>query len=736
MDIAFDDNQFSEREKKSEKQNQKEPSYNFERLFSELVEVQSDIESLDDGVQKFFSQYINGIINPNEIKNTTKIIKQNSSIQDKIKDNFKLLLEMDLKENREKVEKGIKITKQIETKTYQVARAKDMFRELNEMIHGDIISHQKEIKRISEDVQKIQQQIVEYEKEIEELNEENKKSYSEELSLLDTVMSFSKKLYSTYATREEKKKEIANLESQVQKLKDEIKIKDAKYQESLDTIAKNKDKQQKEFEEHQKVIELFLNSYPGTSEEYDKIINSLKELLKKNLSKYNQLQKTQKDPTNTKNNILSINDLKSHINLCDPSMLQELFNQVEFIRSIHPYLSIPLSVNTNNIIDVVEALSDQMSNILMQETIPEKINMQNEKQLEDIENKIADHLYKTYLKNIAFKSMVKFTAEEKKKKQEKIQELKDKEEKLKQLQMKFSQISNLSNKSNLSNMSNNSNSNSNIISEINSISCNSPINEVVIKDKDKDKDKDKNKKRDYPFEVPQKSGEEIIPKNNTINIKIKDKKKEEKRKNKASNINVILEEEDSKSNSKIPPKNKDIKKENIKYKNESKDKCDKYDKYEKDKDEKNEKYQRNESTEKKNKQKSFKKRGKSQNKKKKNHKKRKYEDDSDEENQIEDKVLNEIFGKGYETQNNDKSPEKEKEKPKPIGNYYESDSRKNKNLFNFPKNNFSKYENNNIGIGESNPFDLNDLNFLTELGEELNKTESSYGFGRKNNFRK
>ena len=735
MDIAFDDIQFSEREKKSEKQNQKEPSYNFERLFSELVEVQSDIESLDDGVQKFFSQYIDNIINPNEIKNTTKIIKQNSSIQDKIKDNFKLLLEMDLKENREKVEKGIKITKQIETKTYQVARAKDMFRELNEMIHGDIISHQKEIKRISDDVQKIQQQITEYEKEIEELNEENKKSYSEELSLLDTVMSFSKKLYSTYATREEKKKEIANLEAQVQKLKDEIKIKDAKYQESIDTIAKNKDKQQKEFEENQKVIELFLNSYPGTSEEYDKIINSLKELLKKNLSKYNELQKAQKDPTNTKNNILSINDLKSHINLCNPSMLQELFNQVEFIRSIHPYLSIPLSVDTNNIIDVVEALSNQISNILMQETIPEKINMQNEKQLEDIENKIADHLYETYLKTITFKSLKKFTAEEKKKKQDKIQELKDKEEKLKQLQMKFSQISNLSNKSNksnLSNISNNSNSNSNIISEITNISCNSPINEVVINDKEKDK----NKKRDYSFEVSEKSSEEIIPKNNTINIKIKDKKKEEKRKNKISNINVILEEEDSKSNSKIPPKNKEGKKENNKIKNESKDKYDKFDKYEKDKDEKNEKYQRNESTEKKNKQKSFKKRGKSQIKKKKNHRKKKYEGDSDEECQNEDKVLNEIFGKGFDTQNNDKSPEKEKEKPKLAGNYYESDSRKNKNLFNFPKNNFNKYEDNKFGIDQSNPFDLNDLNFLTELGEELNKTDNNYGFGRKNNYRK
>lgn len=727
MDIALDDNQFSEKEKKNEKQNQKESSsYNFERLFSELIEVQSDIESLDDGVQKFFSQYMDSIINPNEIKNTTKIIKQNSSIQDKIKDNFKLFLEMDLKENKEKVEKGIKITKQIEAKTYQVARAKDMFRELNEMIHGDIISHQKEIKRISDEVQKIQQQIAEYEKEIEELNEENKKSYTEELSLLDTVMSFSKKLYSTYATREEKKKEIANLEAQIQKLKEEKKIKDSKYQESIDTIAKNKEKHQKEFEEHKKVIELFLNSYPSTSEEYSKIINSLKELLKKNISKYHELKKTQKEPKNNKNNILNINDLKSHIDLCDPSMLQELFTQVEFIRSIHPYLSIPLTVDTNNIFDVVGSLSDQMSNILMQETLPEKINMQNGKQLEDIEKKIADHLYEKYLKSISFESMKKFAFEEKKKKQDKIQELKDKEEKLKQLQMKISQMSNLSNKSNLSNMSNNSNN----VSDISNISCNSPINEVVIKDKDIEK----NKKRNYQLEVSEKNTEEAINKNSTINIKIKDKKKEEKRKNKISNINTILEEEDSKSKSKIAIKNKEGKKENIKYKNDSKDKFDKYENYEKDKDEK---YQRNESTEKKNKQKSFKKKGKSQNKKKKNHKKnRKYENDSDEEYQSEDKVLNEILGKVYDTQNDNNSPEKEKEKPKQVGKYYESDSRKNKNQFNFPKNNFSKYEDNNFGVDESNPFDLNDLNFLTELGEELNKTEKNYGFGRKNNHRK
>ena len=223
MDIILEDNQIIDPIKKTEKHNQKESpsvvSCNFEHLFSEIIEAQSDIESLDDGVQKFFSQYIDNITNPNEIKNIVKILKQNKSFQEKIYDTFKLFLEEDLKENKEKAENGIKITKQIETKTYQVARAKDMFRELNNMIHGDIISHQKEIQKISNEIKNIQKQILDYEKEIEILNVENKKSYSEELNLLDTVMSFGKKLYTTYVTREEKKKEKNKIESELIKLK-------------------------------------------------------------------------------------------------------------------------------------------------------------------------------------------------------------------------------------------------------------------------------------------------------------------------------------------------------------------------------------------------------------------------------------------------------------------------------------------------------------------------------------
>ena len=174
--------------------NQKDPqpssssSCNFERLFSEIIEAQSDIESMDNGVQKFFNNYMESIVNPNEIKNTINTIKSNTALQSKLIENFKTFLENELKQNKEKVEKDMKITKQIETKTYQVARAKDMFRELNDMLHGDIISHQKEIKKVSDENKNIQNEIQSYEKEIEELNTENKRSYSEELNLLDTVM--------------------------------------------------------------------------------------------------------------------------------------------------------------------------------------------------------------------------------------------------------------------------------------------------------------------------------------------------------------------------------------------------------------------------------------------------------------------------------------------------------------------------------------------------------------------
>ena len=83
-----------------------------------------------------------------------------------------------------------------------------------------------------------------------------------------------------------------------------------------------------------------------------------------------------------------------------------------------------------------------------------------------------------------------------------------------------------------------------------------------------------------------------------------------------------------------------------------------------------------------------------------------------------------------------KDDEKGKDKSKKSDYHYESDSRKNsKNEFNFEKNNFGKFdENSGSEVGDS--FDLNDLNFLTELGEELNKSEKNYAFGRKNYYRK
>ena len=734
MEIILEENPLNpinEPMKKPEKQNPKESSSsscNFERLYSELVEAQSDIESLDEGVQKFLAQYIENIINPNEIKNIAKIIKQNNTFQDKIYDSFQILLKEDLKENKEKVENGLKITKQIEAKTYQVARAKDIFRELNDMMHGDIISHQKEIKKISDEIKNIQQQVNDYEKEIETLNEENKKTYSEELNLLDTVMSFGKKLYTTYVTREEKKKEKNNLEIELNKLKEEKKEKDMKYQKILDDIRKNSEKAQTKFEEQKTEIELFLSMCPKIYEDYENIIKSLKSFYSSKLEIFNKLLLTQKEKKDNTNIIISSDELKEHLNCCDNNILQELFTNIEIIRNVHPYLTIPQTIDINNIIDVIESLNNQISFLINEETPQEKINSERENQMEELGIKIADVYYDKFIKHLFFDTLKVNTAEGKKKKEaeKKIKELKNKEEQLKQLQIKY-----ISEQGSISSQN----------SQISNISSSSINEDIILIDK----------KKNYPSSPKNNTSftsTSSSSSNNNINIKIKDKKNiDEKKRNKNSNINVIMEEDDSNSKSKSKSKTKSYNKiKDIKKDNKYENKIEKEKEKEK-KDKEKEKEKENEITEKKGnyRQKSFKKKGKlSQNKKKKNKKNKKYDDDYyldksddnvayiDNDNNNEH-IFSQMLGKEYESQN--KNNDKGKEKQKKSKHFYESDTRNNKNQFNFPKNNFNCFEESSIN-DSLEKFDLNDLNFLTELGEELNKSEKGYGFGRKNNYRK
>ena len=715
MDIILQDTQALEQIKKPDKQNQKDSSLssscNFERLFSEIIEVQSDIESLEDGLQKFFSQYIENITNPSEIKNTIKIIQQNKSFQEKIYDTFKLFLEEELKENREKAENGIKITKQIETKTYRVARAKDMFKELNNMMHGDIISHQKEIQKLSNEIKNIQQQIGDYEKEIEELNSENKKTYSEELNLLDTVMSFGKKLYTTYVTREEKKKEKNKLETELNQIKEERKLKEKKYQKDFDLVLKKQEKAQMDFQKEKKEIELFLDSSPSTTENIEKILTTQKIFCRNKLKVYDILKKTQKEK-NSKDIKITTNELKNHIDCCNPKTLQELFNTVEIIRNVHPYLSISPNIDINNLLDTVDSICNQIAFLINEETPQEKMNTEKERQMEEIGNQISDIYYDKFIKHL-FLNTLKLNVEESKKKKEaekKLKELKNKEEKLKQLQIKYI------NEQNSCTCSQNS--------EISNSSCNSTNDDIKFKEITNDRLYPPESQKEYNISTNTSSNIPIINNNNnnTINIKIKDKKKEEKKKIKSS-FNVIMEEDDSKSKSQPKMDNMNV---------------------EKEKEGEKEKEKENETTEKKSniRQKSSRKRGKiSQNKKQKKKKNyKKYDDDSLDksyENIVDDKDENQhIFSQMFEKESKNKIKDSEKkEKQKKKEYFYESDSRKkNKNQFNFPKNNFGKIDENISETGDN--FDLNDLNFLTELGEELNKSEKNYAFGRKSYYRK
>ena len=743
MDIIFEDNQFmnnmsnlgSNQQKQSflpfnipqkpsnQNQNsnpaqrdiQPSSSCNFERLFSEIIEAQSDIESMDEGVKKFFSDYTENIINPQEMKNTINIIKQNKVLQSKLIENFRAFLENELQQNKEKVEKDKKITKQIETKTYQVARAKDMFRELNDMLHGDIISHQKEIKKISEENKNIQNEIQSYEKEIEELNSENKKSYNEELNLLDTVMSFGKKLYNTYVTREEKKKEKNGLEEQIMKLKEEKREQDKRYQDESDALEKEKQSEEKDFQEKKQHIDLFLNSFPSKNTESDFLLNSLKAFYSQKLSQYNSLQKPTKDKKSPSLIPISLSQLKEKITKCDPSILQEISNMIEIIRNIHPYLNIPLHLNMDNIVDAMESLITQISCIINEETPQEKINKERENQMEELGNKIADVYHDKFIKNVFINALKINAMEEKKKKdaEKKMKELKDKEEKLKQLQLKY--INEKSNKG----------SQKSEKSETNSFfSINDDI-DFILSEKETPKKQNERNKKDSPTSIQSErnssnektalsTNSSSISSNlngsNILNINIKDNKKIQEKKKKNSNINIIMEEEDaSKSNTESKTKNKEKEKKEKDKEKERKESC--------------EQEKRN------NKQKSLKKKIKPSQNKKKNKKKRKYEGDLNDDNTSnkgEDSFLNQILGITSDFNSETKQMKN-----------YETDRKRAKGDMKFGKQSFNYYdENDNKKSPDVNNIDLNDLDFLASLGEEVNKTEKSYGFGRKHNYKK
>ena len=697
-------------------------SCNFEKLFSEIIEAQSDIESIDDEVQKFFTNYISNIINPNEMKNTINIIQHNSALQSKLIEKFVAFLKQELKENKEKVDKDMKITKQIETKTYQVARAKDMFRELNEMLHSDIISHHKEIKKVDEENKKIQKEVQEYEKELEMLNNENKKSYKEELNLLDTVMSFGKKIYTTYVTREEKKKEKNMLEEEINKLMEEKKNMEMKYKEEFNDIEKMIQEEENDFNIKKDKINEFLNSFPGKNNKCDSLINSLKVFYSSNLKKYSSLIKPTKGKSTKESSpqiSISLQDLKNHLNNCDHSILQEISNTIEIIRTVHPYLSIPPQLNIDNILEVVESIITQISCIINEETPQEKINIERENQMEEIGVKIADIYHDKFIKSLFINTLKVNCLEEKKKKdaEKKMKELKDKEEKLKRLQLKY-----INEKTNKNNISNN-----NIDSQISDKSNNSSsffsINDdldFIIKDKESPKkepakEKEKNKKPS-PIKPSLSTSSEInssvnksglstdntsISNPNSLNVSIQNKKKEEKKSIKNININIIPEEDPSKSKSKSKSNNEN------RYK-ERKEPME---------------------PEKKNKQKSLKKKGKPSQLKKKNKKKRKYDNDSSDDNvsnKDEDSFMNQILGI---------SSDYNESNEKKIMKNCETERKREKSDMKFGINSFKYFEESSKENDKINNFDLNDLDFLTELGEEVNKTEKNYGFGRKFNYK-
>ena len=741
--------------------NQKQDLCNFERLYSEIVEVQSDIETQLKGTQDFFNSYMNSIICPDDITKILKLIEYNSSYQEKLAENFKKHLLDDLAQNSSKAKKSTKITKQIDTKTYQVARAKDMYRELNQMCHADIISHKKEIQKINDLTKVIHDEITGYEKEIERLNIDNKNTYSEELNLLDTVMNFDKKLYTIYVTREEKKKEKANIQSEIQKILEEKKTKEAYYKEQLDIITNKKNEIQENFEKEKEKIENLISNHPLEIEKYNNIFNKLKEFYtKKSIELKNIKEDTEMLESTYKTQ--NANNLKNYLNDCDSNTVKKLFDTVQNIQNTFPFLQIPNNININNdsnmnIIDISESLNKQMLSLLSDEKPQEKLNREKENKILELELKIGDKYRNKFIKKLFFSSLKINVTEEKRRKEaeKKLQELKNKEEQLKLLQMKY--INEQENKKNEERINSEKRTAKNEKESQNSFEKEDKKEDKKFFLNKSDRKNVLDKKEDRQFLLDKSEKKYKVDKNEDWREEKEKYLFDRKREDKKEDREKYLERKNDKK--------EDLREEKEKYLFDKKreDKKEDREKYIQRKNEKKEDWreermeERRDDYERRKERSLYKKKDKrlSINKKHNKYKKRKnnknekkinesddnsnnLNDDNDESQYFSQKVNNhenndeqDLYNLVNEFEMSQKKKQEQKQKQS-----FLLQSEKNNN--NKKSGNFmdSFGQLNESTESESiNPFDLNDLNFLTELGETLNKSEKNYGFGRKN-FRK
>ena len=198
---------------------------NYEKLFSQICDFKSEINSNYLEIKSFFSSFLSSKFQSslNDLENFIKIMNLNKKISLENIKNLQLNLISKFNKNKNKVEIFKKKLNELTIKSQKLNLGKNNFIELNLFKKSEIISLKYKLFLLNKSIKNTQNEIKNIENQINKFSIEINSTCQSEFNLLEQIMNYDKKIYNIVNARDPKFKEKHLLENDVKNLKEKQK---------------------------------------------------------------------------------------------------------------------------------------------------------------------------------------------------------------------------------------------------------------------------------------------------------------------------------------------------------------------------------------------------------------------------------------------------------------------------------------------------------------------------------
>lgn len=388
---------------------------NFEKAYTQIVEFKSDTLKSFASTVNFIQSYLDSTFqsSSNELDNFINSVETNKGIIRENVNNFRSFLIKQYTERVEKLSSLQKLYEELSDKAKKIYTGKQRYKECNLMQKNEVLSIRFQIASLSHQIKSIQNETLGLENDIAKLKKENKDSYSKEISLLEQVMSFDKKLYNVYNEREEKTKMKERLEAELK--------------------AKKEEKIRKIEEENKNKLDVIRAQLEGTEREKTTLKNEYDILTKdsQSLSEVVSLLK-EKAMKMMLSKIEEVDNTSVIVELCS-KYKAEISQLIE--NAIKDFSFLNLNMKDINLLAITSQLSDYCNDNTEIDSIKSDIAKSTD-ELTKLENELEAKIHHKKLISISFSILKKNYRTNKKKRQ--IEE--ERQNKLKKLKEKEAQL--------------------------------------------------------------------------------------------------------------------------------------------------------------------------------------------------------------------------------------------------------------------------------------------------------